>query len=91
MCQQKENIDVKEKVTKGGKKGWRKVHLFNVPVNDLAFHTAGGNWRCCIQKHNWKQVYKAMFEKNDVGGGGMFFSLYLNVSQEHIWGISQAL
>ena len=42
MCQQKENIDVKEKVTKGGKKGWRKVHLFNVPVNDLAFHTAGG-------------------------------------------------
>ena len=39
MCQQKENINVKEKVTKGGKKGWRKVHLFNVPVNDLAFHT----------------------------------------------------
>ena len=42
MCQQKEKIDLKEKVTKGGKKGWRKVHLFNVPVNDLAFHTAGG-------------------------------------------------
>lgn len=42
MCQQKENINVKEKVTKGGKKGWRKVHLFNVPVNDLAFHTVDG-------------------------------------------------
>ena len=42
MCQQKENRDVKEKVTKGGKKGSRKVHLFNVPVNDLAFYTADG-------------------------------------------------